>query len=257
MLLHYTEQGDGAALVALHGAGVDHRDIEGPVERARLGERYRRIYVDLPAMGRSTADGLRGNDDVVDVLVQFLDQVAGGPTVLLGHSYGAYLARGVAARHPDLVRGLALVCPIGAQNRNVPAHEVVRQEDAAYEGMTAEQRSAFDDYFVVRTPETARRFLDHSWPGTQLVDGDAFGRIAQVWPIDLPVATVSAPTLIMAARHDSVVGYAGAEDLLGSYPNATLSVVADAGHALPHEKPELFASLLHDWARRITSSGSR
>ncbi|MDY7543386.1 MULTISPECIES: alpha/beta fold hydrolase [unclassified Cryobacterium] len=62
-------------------------------------------------MGFSTAVGLTGNADVVTALCSFLDHLDAGPALLLGHSYGAYLARGVAARRPDAVRGLALVCP--------------------------------------------------------------------------------------------------------------------------------------------------
>ena len=55
-------------LVALHGAGVDHREIEAAVEAVVPGTGYRRIYPDLPGMGRSTADGLTCNDDVVTLL---------------------------------------------------------------------------------------------------------------------------------------------------------------------------------------------
>lgn len=53
-------------------------------------------------MGRSTADGINGNDDVVTVLGEFVDRAAGAPALVVGHSYGAYLARGVVARRPEL-----------------------------------------------------------------------------------------------------------------------------------------------------------
>ncbi len=59
-------------------------------------------------MGRSTTDGLSCNDDVVKLLGDLIDHLAEGPALLLGHSYGAYLARGIAAQRPDLVLGLAL-----------------------------------------------------------------------------------------------------------------------------------------------------
>ena len=53
--------------------------------------------------------------------------------------------------------------------------------------------------------------------------------------------------LIVAGRLDSIVGYAAAVDLLDHYPRASLAVVDDAGHALPHEKPDLLRSLVSDW----------
>jgi pimeloyl-ACP methyl ester carboxylesterase len=158
-------------------------------------------------MGRSTSDGLTCNDDVVTVLIDFIDHVGARPVMLVGHSYGAYLARGVAARRPDVVLGLALGCPVAAQSQNVPDHDVVRQDDDAYDELEPAQRTRFDDHFVVRTAATARRFRDHTWPGIALADEEALGRIFAGWIVDFGSGTLSAPTLIVAGRRDSVVGY--------------------------------------------------
>jgi pimeloyl-ACP methyl ester carboxylesterase len=248
--VHYVEHGDGVPLVALHGAGVDHREIEAAVEAIVPDTGFRRIYPDLPGMGRSTADGLTGNDDVVTLLGDFIDRLATGPVMLLGHSYGAYLARGVAAQRPDVVLGLALLCPVAERSRDVPDHDVVHEDAAAYDELDPAQRAGFDEYFVVRTPATARRYRDHVVPGTTLVDEAALGRIFSAWPVDVGSQTCTAPTLIAAGRRDSAVGYADATDLLDRYPHATLAVVDGAGHALMHERPELLAALLGDWLAR-------
>jgi len=253
VLLHYSEYGDGVPLVALHGAGVDHRDIEAALEASLEGMTgaapYRRIYPDLPGMGHSSAEGLDSNDDVVDLLIEFIEHVAGGPALLVGHSYGGYLARGVAARQPDAVLGLALICPIGETTRDVPAQVAVRQDDDAYDELDPSDHDGFDGYFVVRTAANARRYRDQVVPGTRLVDESAFGRIAAAWAIDLGGTGFDGPTLIVAGRQDSVVGFSDAMALQASYPHATLAVVDGAGHALPHERPELLGALLADWAR--------
>ncbi|MGA7204449.1 MAG: alpha/beta hydrolase, partial [Specibacter sp.] len=107
--IHYVEHGGGVPLVALHGAGVDHRETEAGIEALHPRPGYRRIYPDLPGMGRSTTGCLGSNNDVVTLMADFIEQLQAGPVLLLGHSYGAYLARGVAARRPDLVLGLALI----------------------------------------------------------------------------------------------------------------------------------------------------
>ena len=62
------------------------------------------------------------------------------------------------------------------------------------------------------------------------------------------------PTVIVAGRLDSTVGYAAATDLLDHYPHASLAVVDDAGHALPHEQPELLRALLTEWLARVERS---
>lgn len=248
--IHYVEHGIGVPLVALHGAGVDHREIEAALEAVLPDPGCRRIYPDLPGMGRSTAVGLTCNDDVVRLLGDFIDRVAAGPVLLLGHSYGAYLARGVAARRPGAVLGLAMVCPVAEHAHDVPDHVVIRQEAEAYDELEPAQRAGFDQYFVVRTPATARRYRDGVVPGTTLADEDALGRIFAGWPVDIGSTVVSAPTLIAAGRRDSVVGYADAVALLARYPHATLAVIENAGHALMHEQPAVVAALLGDWLDR-------
>ena len=248
--VHYVEHGEGVPLIALHGAGVDHSDIEAAIEEVVPRVGYRRIYPDLPGMGRSTSGGLTCNDDVVTVLIDFVDRVGAGPVLLVGQSYGAYLARGVVARRPDLVLGLALVCPVAEHSQDVPDPFVVRQDDDAYDELEPAQRARFDDYFVVRTAANARRFRDHTWPGITLVDEEALGRIFAGWSLDIGSGTCSAPTLIVAGRRDSIVGYADSMRLLERYPRATLAVLDDAGHALMHEQPELLSALFGDWLDR-------
>ena len=66
--LHYVGHGRGMPVVALHGAGVDHREIEAGIEAVVLRAGYRRIYPDLPGMGRSTTDGPSCNDELLDAL---------------------------------------------------------------------------------------------------------------------------------------------------------------------------------------------
>lgn len=249
--VHYAERGAGAPLIALHGAGVDHREIEAAVEPMFPEGGYRRIYPDLPGMGRSTGDGLASNNDVVDLLGDLIDRVAGGAALVLGHSYGAYLARGVAARRPDSVLGLALICPFAGGETDVPELTVVRQDSDAYEELEPGQRRGFDEYFVVRTRATARRYRDHIDPGTALVDEAALERIFSGWDVDLGDGAFSSPSLIVAGRHDATVGYHDAVRLVDGYPHAALAVIDGAGHALLHERPRLLAALVHDWLDRV------
>jgi pimeloyl-ACP methyl ester carboxylesterase len=67
---------------------------------------------------------------------------------------------------------------------------------------------------------------------------------------------VQCPTLVVviAGRLDSVAGYAAAADLLAHYPHASLAVVDDAGHALPHEQQNLLRALVADCLARVEGS---
>src|SRR3954462_6166345 len=107
VVVHYVEHGTGRPVLVLHGAGVDHREAEACFEPALdgMGE-LRRIYPDLPGMGRTTApEELRSADDVLDTLLDFADEVSGGSSYLLiGHSAGAPYAPATAGAAPPGAR---------------------------------------------------------------------------------------------------------------------------------------------------------
>lgn len=251
VVVHYVEHGTGRPVLVLHGAGVDHREAEACFEPAFDGVAgLRRIYPDLPGMGRTTApETLRSADDVLHTLLDFADEVTGGTAYLLaGHSAGAYFAQGMAARHPGRVAGLALVCPLLPGLRDVPEHRVV-----AGSGEIGDD--VFRSYFVVQTPEMLERYERHVSPAAALVDRTALGRIGERWELtSVHTPADPGPTVIVAGRLDSTVGHAAATDLLDQYPHASLAVVDEAGHALPHERPELLRALLADWLARVERS---
>lgn len=247
-LIHYVQHGTGRPAILLHGAGVDHREPEACFEPAfATVPGFRRIYPDLPGMGRTAAPAeLRSAEGVLATIIDFVRFVGGGqPCLLVGHSMGAYYAQELAARAPELVAGLGLVCPLLPELREVPEHRVVVGSDEIGD-------EEFRSYFVVQTPEMLERYQRHVAPAAELVDEEALARIGERWELAGDRrATYEGPTLVVAGRQDSTVGYAAAVDLIGRYPRATLAVLDLAGHALPHEQPDLLRALVGDWLARV------
>lgn len=253
LAVHYVEHGTGRPVVVLHGAGVDHRESEACFEPALRGPGLRRIYPDLPGLGRSTApESIVGADEVVTALLDFADGVTDGTGYLLvGHSAGAYYAQAMAARRPALVAGLALICPLLSATRDVPEHRTVVGPDVL-------GSNGFSSYFVVHTPEMLDRYERFVAPAAALVDRSAMERIGEHWTLPPVDATAYfRPTVIVAGRRDSTVGSAAAADLAAAYPHASLAVFEDAGHALPHEQPALLRALLEDWLARVERGTDR
>ncbi len=248
VVVHYVEHGTGRPVLVLHGAGVDHREAEACFEQALDGVAgLRRVYPDLPGMGRTTApETLRSAEDVLDTLLSFVDEVMGGTAhLLIGHSAGAYYAQAMAERRPAQVAGLALVCPVLPRLRDVPEHRVV-----AGSGELGDD--VFRGYFVVQTPQMLERYERYVAPAAALVDQAALERIGERWTLTPDHAPAYAgPTVVVAGRVDSTVGYAAATDLVSHYPHLSLAVVDDAGHALPHEQPDLLRALLAEWLARV------
>src|SRR5918911_1447417 len=127
------------------------------------------------------------------MLPGFTDGVVGQqPALLVGHSAGAYYGHGFAARWPDRVAGLALVCPLLAGVRDVPEHRpVVAANDLGDE--------AFRGYFVVQTPAMLERYQHFVAPAVPLTDVAAMERIGERWEPALPEGTAyGGPTLVVA-----------------------------------------------------------
>jgi pimeloyl-ACP methyl ester carboxylesterase len=247
--MHYVEHGDGLPVLALHGAGVDHREVMGCLDPVFDAPGYRRVYPDLPGMGRTPApDTIGSADDVLDVLLGFIDGVIGGqPLLVAGHSAGGYYAQAIAGRRPEQVVGLALLCPLVADIHDLPEHNVVY-------GSGSIGDAGFRDYFTVHTAQTLDRYQRYVEPAARLADQSALARIGQRWELTaMPQQNglYRHPTLIVTGRQDSAVGYARAWEMLEQFPHATFAVLDRAGHALPHEQPGLVRALVTEWLDRV------
>ncbi len=112
--MYYEEAGAGRPLLLLHGMPLDHRhmvnDME-PLFANRPG--WRRLYPDLPGMGKTpAADWITCQDQVLDLVIGFIDAVAPGERfTVAGTSYGGYLARGLVHQRGAQIDGVLMSVP--------------------------------------------------------------------------------------------------------------------------------------------------
>lgn len=125
-------------------------------------------------MGKSPApQSIAGSDDVFSAVQDFVDQTIGErPFLLVGESYGGYLARALVRTRAEQVLGLALICPIGTAvehaERNVPDHQVLREDPDLLAGLDDRIARSYSAIAVVQTPETLRRFREEIMTGIHL-----------------------------------------------------------------------------------------
>ncbi len=264
-----THGGDsGTPVLALHGWTVDHRLMSGclePIFTRRRG--YRRLYPDLPGMGRTPAGDAASSDDLLAAVLALVGKELGTtPFLLVGESYGGYLARAVVRALPDQVLGLALICPVGQTldraARVRPPHVVLRATPGLLDDTDLDAAAAaeYAEFVVVQTPQTLRRFRAEVVPALQAADMAAIERIERRWHLsEGPEGTVpfERPTLFLCGRQDSAVGYADQFALLPHYPRATFAVLDVAGHNLQFEQPALFETLMEDWLDRCAAEPPR
>lgn len=110
-MLNYAEGGgDDGPMVLLHGLTLEWSRWNEVIER--LPDTAHIYAPDLRGHGRSDWAG-SGYEvpDYVDDIAEFVHEVSGVGSVVVGHSLGALVALGVAARVPDLVDAVVAIDP--------------------------------------------------------------------------------------------------------------------------------------------------
>ena len=234
--LNYEIIGEGQQVLIFHGlAGHLNtmKTVFEPIFEQKTG--YERIYIDLPGMGKSNAPlAFASSDEILKVLLNFIQEIIHQSFLLIGYSYGGYLARAVTVRKPDIVKGLMLLAPMvipSRSARNLP--EVVWykkfEEKSSQDYMKSGWIEANEDFLAA---------LDRQYAVSFNIDKLAKER------------QFSGPTLTLIGHQDSEVGYEDQLQLLGDYPRSSLAVLDLAGHNLQIEQPHLLKALTKNWLER-------
>jgi len=258
--IHYVERGEGRPLFLIHGMGIDHRHIETDMEPLfRTRPNWRRIYLDLPGMGKTpSADWIENDDDILEILRAFVGKLAPQQRVVLaGTSYGGLLVRGLVHVMGGMVDGVLFMMPqiqTDDSKKTVPRQQVL-VENRDFLAMLQPDEDALRDLFVVQSPEQVRSFRTVVHPAFSLADHAFLRRLNQNLAFSFSVDSLESPfpgpALFLTGRQDSLVGYRDAFSVLENYPRATFAVLDRSGHALCTEQETLFRALTSEWLDRV------
>jgi proline iminopeptidase len=256
--LYYTAAGDGPTCVAVHGGpGMDGAHLR----RHLAGLPVRLVVYDQRGHGRSTGQP-ESMDQLADDLAAVIGATCGGQApVVLGHSFGSFVALVHALRRP--VRALVLVgaaASHGFRDRAsaIAGRRATAAQLSAYRRLwdgslrdDSEFRAAWETLFPLyfhdprRCPpalpeltfrlETRRRVLP-------LLAG---------YDVRAQLGAVAAPALVVTGRSDWITPPEEAFALAQGLPRAALHVPADSGHMPFWEEPGLFRLLLADFLERV------
>lgn len=110
--LHYTDQGKGPVVILVHGGMEDYRAWDAQI--APLAKNFRVIaYSRRYNYPNHNAKHSENHSAIVDAedLAAMIQKLRLGRARIVGHSYGAYVALELAAKHPELVDSLVLSEP--------------------------------------------------------------------------------------------------------------------------------------------------
>jgi pimeloyl-ACP methyl ester carboxylesterase len=259
--INYKVYGDGKPVLMLHGYQIDSRSLIGcmePIFEKRKG--FKRFYLDLPGMGKTKAGNIRNSDDILETLIQFINAVFSNQRFLVvGNSYGGYLARGIIFRKSNLIDGMLLICPLiipERKKRDLPVHKPLVVDDELVNQLNPADAAEFTPVAVIQKKYVWERFRDEILPGVRVADEEF---LAKLWnegypfsfEVDKEYEKFEKPTLILMGRKDASVGYRDVWKIIEKFPRASLAVLDEAGHLLQIEKEKLFNYLVNEWLDRI------
>lgn len=239
MSLHVFQRGQGPLVLLLHGIGSSGSAWEQQIDR--LCDRYTCVAPDLPGYGDSPDSQRNGLDAIVDDIVPLL---RGGAANVVGVSFGALTALGLARRYPALVRSLVLAdATLGRaagtdeERRKWLNHRYTLANELATRAAERAAEIAGPGAPAQIVDDIARHMRRARPAGYRAVSDIIAATDARPW-----LSTIEPEALVVCGEHDGVTGLAVSRTLQQHLPHARLVTIAGAGHAPHIERPDQFAA---------------
>ncbi|MEV7192930.1 3-oxoadipate enol-lactonase [Streptomyces sp. NPDC093510] len=253
-LPHHTVEGPETAPPLLLGPSLGTSTALWDAVAPRLRTAHRVVRWDLPGHGRSPADLIGPGTTVADLaglVLALADSLGMDRFAYAGVSLGGAVGLHLAARHPDRVARLAVLGSSAHFGGAGPWREraaLVRREGLAGLADAAPQRW-FTPGFTVPALVADLRAAD---PGAYAACCDALA----AYDIRESLASIGAPTLVVAGRADPATPPAHARELADAIPGASLLELAGASHLAPPERPGPVAAALRAHFSAVRESGT-
>ncbi len=236
-------------LIILHGFFAASRNWHSVAKK--LSARCQVYVPDMRNHGASFHHPVMDYSTMAADLLAFIEQQGLSTVSLLGHSMGGKVAMWFALNHPSCVEKLIIadIAPVSYThcfNATISALQALPLAQI-------NNRKQADEFLSAFIPELSyRQFLLQN---LVLVDG------VYRWRVNLDIFQQAAPAIIAFPNTDSVAPFTGntlfiageqsnyvkVEDMTPLFPNAALSIIANAGHWLHVQQPEVFITRVEDF----------
>jgi pimeloyl-ACP methyl ester carboxylesterase len=247
--------GAGDPLVYLHSAG-------GEPTNPALEDLADSFAVTVPVFpGFGESEGIEQIDDMEDAVFHLLDmwELLGlDAPLVVGLSFGGWMAMELATRYPDRVGKMVLVNPVGIYIDGAPMAEMFGRTPAELAEMLfadqshpiAQAMHAMAEFTgdVGRQVEIPIEMVLPMWKAISATAKLGWDPYLHNPKLRGRLHRITSPTLVIAGAQDGLVPPIYAETFAAEIPDAHLEVIDDAAHWLPFEKPAELAALVREFA---------
>ena len=255
-------------MLVMHGGlGFDHTYFRPWLDP--LADRVRLVYYDHFGNGASPRPddwSEMTHERLVDDADALADDLGLDTFVLLGHSYGGFLALEYALRHPERLSGLVLASTAPAMHHVEDSFVLARERGHGDLVETFRQSLASPPSDPEEMAELLRAVLPlyfrkfRTDVGDSLVDGMRLspGAFRQAFHVCLPgydvrgrLAEIATPTLVLGGRWDWIAPPEhGSKVLAAEMPDAELRIFEESGHFPFIEERDAFLATVVSWLDR-------
>lgn len=247
--LAFIEQGQGPALILVHGFPLD-RTIWAPV-LAGLPNRFRVICPDLRGYGQTPAtSGVYGMGLLAADLAALMDRLSLDRAVLAGHSMGGYVSLAFAKQFPQRLAGLAMVtsqAAADAPDRKQGRYQLADRVDQ--EGSSAVVEASLAKYS--RNPDVLAVTKALMLRANPAAVSASLRGMAEREDLSSYLPEIRVPALVIAGEVDDLIASRRSEEMVSQLPQGKLVTVAGGGHMPMLEAPGVVTSALIDLLEQV------
>lgn len=213
-------------------------------------------------MGKSNKSSLKfaSSDKILEMLSRFIEEKVNEKFLLIGESYGGYLALGLVLKYKQNIKGLMLLCPMiipENEKRILPMTDLKFYDEKFLKNLNYKERELFYEYMIIANEESYQRYSREVIPGIREANDNFIKKLKGNYSFPLDIddeirkEKFLKPCLFIVGRQDKSVGYQDLWNLIENYPRATFTVLDVAGHNLQIEQEEVFDILVKNWIERV------